>query len=241
MSKKIWFLLSLALASILLISIQYDNRRVPSAEVNFVNYNQTVELWNYTIDPTKEFLTPFNYQDYITPDSPIVQKYAKELEIKDEEWNGLAYPNGSGIYIKYPDNNSVVTYWQNPDYTLTARYGDCKAMATVTASILEAKKIDSVIVMGYVYSSGVRSGHLWVEYYNYSTGTHYVNSNFQSFKRQLETGNEGYFYYSPSLTLISVSNTSDEIVVPSIKFEARYLFSKKLKIMPYNPNWISLI
>lgn len=240
MRKKIWFLLSLILASALLINMQYGNQRASNIEANFANYSQTVELWNYTIDPTKEFLMPFNYQDYITPDSPIVQKYAKELEIKDEEWNGLAYPNGSGIYINYPANSNAATYWQNPDYTLTARYGDCKAMATVTASILEAKKIDSVIVLGYVYLSGARYGHVWVEYYNYSTGTYYANSNFQSFKRRLKTENEGY-YYLPEITLISASNASDEIVVPSMKFEARYLFSKKLKITPYNPNWISLI
>ncbi len=234
-------MLSLILASALLINTQYGNRQASNTEANFVNYGQTVELWNYAIDPAKEFLLPLNYQDYITPENNLVRKYAEELEVRDEEWNGLAYPNGSGIYINYPANSSVATYWQNPDYTLIIRYGDCKAMAAVTASILEAKKIDSVIVLGYVYPSGEKSGHVWVEYYNYSTGTYYVNSNFQSFKRRLEAGNGGYYYYSPELTLTSAANASDKIVIPDMKFEARYIFNKKLKITPYNPNWISLI
>lgn len=237
--EKAILLAGLALILILLgvlMAGMPQNQNNKNVSVNLsakIAYN----LWNYTIDASSEFNMPVNYQDFIMPDNPIVQEYAEQLLVRNDLWS-FEYKNGTPFYIASKEDENETDYWQNPALTLSIGFGDCEDMALVAGSILETKKIDSVIVGGYVYNGTEKDGHSWVEYYY--NDTYYISSNLWSFERNMEIENGIHYYYSPEVTLIPISNDSDNITIPKIKFQPRHIFNKKLKKMPYNKDWIIL-
>ncbi len=198
--------------------------------------SEEIVLWNYTTENLSEFKFPVNYQDFIMPDNPAIQKEARQSELKID-WNSFAYKNGTPF--SFTPRGDEGDQWQNPDYTLQIRSGDCEDMAVLIGSILGAKKIPFVIVEGYVYDSSELAGHAWVEYY--LNGVYYADSNFYSFERKVEIENGIIFYKSPALTLCSVSDPEQNITIPEIRFQPRYIFNKELKKSPYNKDWITLI
>lgn len=198
--------------------------------------SEKIVLWNYTTENLSEFKTPVNYQDFIMPDNPAIQREARQLEL-NIGWPSFVYKNGTPFSFMPQDEG--VDYWQNPDYTLQVRSGDCEDMAMLAASFLAVKKAPFMVIEGYIYDGPEPISHAWVEYY--LNGVYYADSNLYSFERETEIENGIIFYNSPPLTLYSVSGPEQNITVPKMKFQPRYIFNKELKKTPYNKDWITLI
>ncbi len=238
--KKI--LLLMLLAGLLMAAGGYGaliklSENYPKSEEKF---NYAPILWNYSVINNSEFIDiPSNYQDYIMPDNPIIQYYAKKMRLDSARY-GIVFADGSPLKISYQDQNKSNDFWQNPDYTLTvAKGGDCEDLALVVASILEAKGINTTIIMGFVYVNGTPYGHAWVEYYE--NNTYFINSNLYSFKRKSENENLIDYYYSPEMTDINSFDQNKLTVFPPIKYQPRYIFGKHLQKIPYLKNWRILV
>jgi len=235
LKKEKILLLILGVICVLTISIIQDGG-------NRLNGNQSAEdnseatLWNYTADNSGESAIPSNYQDYIMLDNPIIKKYADNLELKDGL--GIFHYKDNSIFFIIPKEDENGDYWQNPDYTLKVKTGDCEDMALLTASFLVAKKVPAMVVIGLLYNGSESDGHIWVEYY--LNGTYYAVSNFHSFKREIRVENSIVYYSSPAVTLVSTANESDRFELPSEKFQPRNIFGKNIKKNPYNKDWITL-
>lgn len=204
-----------------------------------------VILWNHTLNNSDKCNYPLNYQKYVMPNNPIVQEYAKQLNVK-LGWNNFEYKNGSGLALYPTQNKSLLKetdekdYWQNPDYTLTVGYGDCEDLALVACSILKAKDIPSIVVLGYAYpNEKERRGHAWTEYY--IDGEYFVNNNLNSFPRNIQEDNSIYYYYTPNMIFSFVNNTSENITIQGMKLQPRHIFNDNLKRRPYHKNWIILV
>jgi hypothetical protein len=126
---------------------------------------------------------PDNYQDYIIPDNPLIQRASQNIRFK--KWkteprltiyynNTLFHPiyqqddaryyNITGQltrpqYSNYEDYSS--DFWMNPDYYVAHGFtGDCEDYALFMASVLENKHIPYRVVLG-----GYRGQrHAWVEF-----------------------------------------------------------------------------
>lgn len=207
-----------------------------SADNSSSEISEKIVLWNYSAENQSEFNFPVNYQDFIMPDNLAIQKEARQLELRIG-WPSFVYKNGTPFFFTPKSDES--DHWQNPDYTLQVMSGDCEDMAMLTASFLAVKKSPFVVVGGYVYDGQESVGHAWVEYY--LNGVYYADSNFYSFERRIEIENGITFYNSPPLTLYSVSDLEQNITIPEMKFQPRYIFNKELKKTPYNKDWITLI
>ncbi len=200
--------------------------------INPESRNNTVALWNYTrANNISGFNFPVNYQEYVMPENPLVQEYARKLEV-GLYWNYLTYQNGSVFYIEYqPDTEEGI--WQNPDYTLAVGHGDCEDIALTVASILEAKGIKAVVVMGYIYINNDKKPHSWVEYY--LNGRYYISDNF-SYEREVTIENKIVYYSPPSEIMAALFEKP-----PVIKYQPRYIFNDNLKKTPYSKDWATWI
>lgn len=216
--------------SILTISMVSNDEQTAANRID-----SKVNLWNYTVDSSGAFNAPVNYRDYIMQDNPLVKKYADNLELKGRFFR---YKDNSVFFIT-PKKDENGDYWQNPDYTLKVKTGDCEDMALLTASFLAAKGIPFVVVTGFLYDDNGSDGHIWAEYY--ANGTYYVVSNFHSFERKIEVENGIIYYSSPAETLTSTANENDEIEIPSERFQPTSLFNKEIEKGSYNKDWMILI
>lgn len=238
MNKKIIVATGTLLIMFLVISGIFTDAPSRSFEKNSGKTDAHV-FWNYTKLDNLEFNVPSNYKDYIMPENQIVQDYANRLEI-GSGFNVFVYKNGTvfGLYGKEEKND----VWQSADYTLDiVRGGDCEDFATATASILDVKNMDYVIVLGRVNDNGKQFAHAWVEYYSYNNNDYVAVSNLFSFKRKIETENGLIYYLSPSVTALSLLDSKDKIQVSEMKFWPIYIFNKKIDLRPYDKNWILLI
>lgn len=204
-----------------------------TARIDASNNSEQIEvvLWDYQANNLSEFDFPDNYQEYVMPDNPTVKQRAKRLRVGlYQEY--LAYENGSALSLNY-QNDTKEGIWQNPDYTLTVGHGDCEDIALAVCSILKAKGIESIVVMGHDYSTGERHGHAWVEYY--LDGKYYISDRF-SFERNIIIENKIVYYFSPRIT---VTSPDQEILfdISPFKYQPRYIFNDKLKRRPYLENW----
>lgn len=229
--KQINVVLLVIFLSILTISMVY----IVSNNGKLDN-NSSINLWNYTANSSGEVAIPNNYQDYIMQDNPLVKKYADNLELKGRFFR---YKDSSVFFIIPKEDENGTDYWQNPDYTLKVKTGDCDDMALLAASFLAAKGIPSVVVTGFLYDDNGSGAHIWAEYN--VNGTYYVVSNFHAFPRKIEVENGIIYYSSPALILTSTANESDKIEIPSEKFQPTSLFNKEIKKGPYNKDWMILI
>jgi len=201
--------------------------------------NERIALWDYEPIIKSGSSIPDNYQEYIMAKNPKIIEISEKLDVKNEWLYGFVYKNGKGLEITYAADTKLPDYWQNPDYTLASGKGDCEDMALLAASILNAKKITAVVVLGTVkLENGVEGGHGWVEYY--VDGDYYVNSNLMSFKREIEEENKISLYHSPEIKLISVNNSSNAYTISRTKYMPKYIFNSKIKMMPYTKDWIIL-
>jgi len=129
---------------------------VSSAESEIVSENSNpgfdgVKLWSYNVDVRSNydyFWTAMNPSKYIMPENPIIRYYAN---------------NTDEIQIDYsPDDGD---YWQNPDYTLKIKKGDCEDEAFVWVSIHRAKGHKAIVVGGYLFfDDGTSIRDIWYEY-----------------------------------------------------------------------------
>ena len=190
-------------------------------------------LWDYQANNLSEFNFPDNHRKYVMPDNPVVQEYAKQLKI-GLYWEYLTYENDSALDLNY-QNDTEEGIWQNPDYTLTIGYGDCEDIALAICSILKAKGIKSVVVIGYHYNDAEeRNGHAWVEYY--LDGKYYISDQF-SFERNIVIENKIIYYFSPKITVTSNQTKEEILTIPPFKYQPRYIFNDKLKKRPYLKDW----
>jgi len=144
-------LTALAVAYILVsipVSLADQSGEPAKGEPDFRN----VTLWEYYVDKTRAnydyFWTAMNPSKYITPNSPIIQYYANNIE---------------EIQIEYEPEDT--DYWQNPDYTLKIMQGDCEDQSLVWVSIHRAKGHKAIAVGGYLYlDDGTTIRDIWYEY-----------------------------------------------------------------------------
>ncbi|RLJ02072.1 MAG: hypothetical protein DRP11_03475 [Candidatus Aenigmatarchaeota archaeon] len=101
---------------------------------------------------------PENYQDYITPDDSIVQKYAKEIEYESSPF--VTFPSVYDIkappelkfeYFSDRELFKKRDHWQKPsEYLRRGAVGDCEDYATWAASDAEAKGYEARVIGGYI-------------------------------------------------------------------------------------------
>lgn len=120
------------------------------------------------------------YQDFVTPNHPVIKNYVQSEEIKDindayrkaVSWtwvsdetlhNKIEYWLKPKVFLK--DTSNKVLYPNNPVDDVAS---DCESQAYTLVSIIEkigTSKENVRVVVGNVSFSGEISGHAWVEIY----------------------------------------------------------------------------
>lgn len=100
-----------------------------------------------------------HYQDYITPEVAIVERFASEAEVTDAE---IRFPGDPEFeYVTDPERDGV-GYWQTPQqYYEHSFRGDCEDYAFFFSSVLEAMGYDTRVVFGLLD----REAHALTEFY----------------------------------------------------------------------------
>lgn len=112
-------------------------------------------LRKYEIVKTNDLWHAGDPSSYIDPNSVWVKYY-----IDNDLHYAIIYRTDDGMY----PNDSDGDVWQNVDYTLYTKYGDCEDTAIVYTSIDIAKGRKAVVVGGYVtLDDGRRIRDFWEE------------------------------------------------------------------------------
>jgi len=110
--------------------------------------------------PTSDYIrwltkVPANPERYITPDDPVVQEYARKIDIDIISEGRFGYfitpPELKFEYETDSEQFGKGDEWQMPrDYLLSGGVGDCEDYTLAIASIFEAKNFPARVVCGVV-------------------------------------------------------------------------------------------
>jgi hypothetical protein len=136
-------------------------------------------LWDYTPFKDADIWYAVNYQDYITPNDPIVayfdnaikfknfkQHYTLDGVVTDTDAIVFLFKNDSQIPFTYKRDMVQVPpysdYWVSPAYYIWHGFNDdCEEYAYTWASVLDRRNIPYMFVNGFQFG---RIADAWVEF-----------------------------------------------------------------------------